>query len=268
MTSTTDYHEVVAAYYNSEADSFEKRAGENHVLETLRGRFRSKVLELKPTQLLEIGYGPGLDLTFFADQSEIEAVYGLDIAEEFCKIAQSKAELRGDGKIRPKTGHAEQIGEIWQGVKVDTVYVFFGALNTTKNLSKAAEEIHSILGESGKIVITFVNKWYLFDVVWNLITLRWSKAFARFKAVWTGYSPTRDLPSKCWTSREVHKAFKPRYKRIHREGYCITHPAWYRKQWAPKDSIRSKSLYLFDKILQYTPFWNLGEYSLYVYEKK
>ena len=34
------YNDVVADYYDFEADSFEKRAGENHVLMTLRDSFR------------------------------------------------------------------------------------------------------------------------------------------------------------------------------------------------------------------------------------
>ena len=50
------------------------------------------------------------------------------------------------------------------------------------------------------------------------------------------------------------------------EGICILHPAWYRKHWAPKGSIRSRLLRRIDYFLQWTPFWNFGEYSLYVFE--
>ena len=53
----------------------------------------------------------------------------------------------------------------------------------------------------------------------------------------------------------------------YRSGYCITHPAWYRQHWAPYLSLRSKFLYKLDALLQWTPLWNLGEYSLYIYEK-
>ena len=39
------YHQSVADYYDEEAESFESRANDNHVLMTLRNVFRQKVLE-------------------------------------------------------------------------------------------------------------------------------------------------------------------------------------------------------------------------------
>jgi hypothetical protein len=107
----------------------------------------------------------------------------------------------------------------------------------------------------------------MFDVVWNLLTLRPKKAFARLKKVWTGYSPTRHLESRCYSSREVNQHFSPHLRRTMKRGYCITHPAWYRHHWAPLGSFRSRFLMRFDRWLKWTPFWNLGEYSLYVYER-
>ncbi len=261
------YHDEVAAYYDAEADDFEARAGQNHVLEQLRQAFRDVTMSYGPRRMLEIGYGPGLDMEWFADQPSITTVYGLDVTPSFHRIVTGKSESRGDGKIHPLLGSAEDAAQKMEGKEVDTVFVFFGALNTTADLATAAESIANVLQPEGRVVLTFVNRWYAFDILWNVMTLRLRRAFARLRPVWGGYSPTRHLPSVCHSSRSVRKAFSPHLKRVRRQGFCIAHPAWYRHHWAPEGSLRNRGFHAIDRALRFTPFWNLGEYSLYVYER-
>tara|TARA_B100000925_G_scaffold290175_1_gene274741 strand:+ start:282 stop:1094 length:813 start_codon:yes stop_codon:yes gene_type:complete len=261
------YHDEVAAYYDAEADDFEARAGQNHVLEQLRQAFRDVTMSYGPRRMLEIGYGPGLDMEWFADQPSITTVYGLDVTPSFHRIVTGKSESRGDGKIHPLLGSAEDAAQKMEGKEVDTVFVFFGALNTTADLATAAESIANVLQPEGRVVLTFVNRWYAFDILWNVMTLRLHRAFARLRPVWGGYSPTRHLPSVCHSSRSVRKAFSPHLKRVRRQGFCIAHPAWYRHHWAPEGSLRNRVFHAIDRALRFTPFWNLGEYSLYVYER-
>ena len=259
------YHKSVADYYDEEAESFESRANDNHVLMHLRNEFRDIVLQGDVTNLLEIGYGPGLDMVWFSQQDRVKTVSGLDITPEFHKIVEKKSE--NISKLKPLLGGPEDVLNYLPEKSIDTVYVFFGALNTCGELEKAIEEISKVLKPNGRLVATFVNKWYAFDILWNGLTLRPSKAFSRLKKIWGGYSPTRFLASKCYSARYLHRLFNKHLKKEFRLGYCITHPAWYRHHWAPMDSVRSKILYKLDTILQITPFWNLGEYSLYVYRK-
>ena len=261
------YHEEVAAYYDAEAEDFESRAGQNHVLEQLRQAFRDLTMTYAPRSMLELGYGPGLDMVWFADQAGVEVVHGLDVTPSFHRIVSDKAKARQDGMLRPMLGSAEEAKVLMAEERVDTVFVFFGALNTTADLNVAAKAIADVLEPGGRAVLTFVNRWYLFDVLWNLALLRPRRAVARLRPVWGGYSPTRHLPSVCHSSRSVRKAFSPHLKRRRRQGYCITHPAWYRHHWAPEGSLRNRVLHGVDQMLRFTPFWNLGEYSLYVYER-
>ncbi|MEJ6653224.1 MAG: class I SAM-dependent methyltransferase [Euryarchaeota archaeon] len=263
--SAEKYHKSVADYYDEEAESFESRANDNHVLMTLRNKFRQLVLRGEVEHLLEIGYGPGLDMVWFADAEGVETVNGLDITPEFHKIVSRKAEKMP--KMNPLLGGPEDSTKYLEANSIDTIYVFFGALNTCAELEKAVAEMSKVLKPGGRIVATFVNKWYAFDIIWNLMMLRPKKAIARLRGVWGGYSPTRFLASKCYSSRQIHRFFRTDLKKKLRLGYCITHPAWYRHHWAPYQSLRSKFLYALDSVLQWTPFWNLGEYSLYVYEK-
>ena len=213
-----EYNEVVAEYYDFEADSFEKRAGENHVLMTLRDDFREFTLSRNPRKMLEIGYGPGLDMTWFADRNEIEVVHGVDISPEFQRIVGSKARERGDGKIIPTLGSAEDIVEIVGENSVDMVYVYFGALNTSNSLDSVAGAISKVLKPGGSAVLTFVNRWYLFEILWNILLLRPRRAFSRLRPVWNGYSPTRSLPSYCPTAREIRRKFGTYLNPVYRKG--------------------------------------------------
>lgn len=259
------YHQSVADYYDEEAESFENRANDNPVLKTLRNEFRQKVLTGEIQNLLEIGYGPGLDMVWFANLESVKAVHGLDITPEFHNIVRKKAEH--SPKIHPLLGGPGECTSHLEVNTIDTIYVFFGALNTCAELEKAVSEMTKVLKPGGRIVATFVNKWYAFDVLWNMVTLRPKKAVSRLRKVWGGYSPTRHLASRCYSARQIHTIFKNDLVKKYRRGYCIAHPAWYRHHWAPSKSVRSKFLYKFDAFLQWTPFWNLGEYSLYIYEK-
>ncbi len=260
------YHKSVAEYYDEEASSFESRANDNHVLKTLRDAFRTIVLDGEVESALEIGYGPGLDMVWFAGNDRVAKIHGLDITPEFHAIVTKKAQKQS--KMNPILGGPEHCSEHFEPNSIDTIYVFFGALNTCAELEKAVNEMSKVLKPGGKVVVTFVNKWYAFDILWNMVMLRPKKAIARLKKVWGGYSPTRFLASRCYSARQIHGIFKKDLTKKYRRGYCITHPAWYRHHWAPYQSMRSKLFYKLDSILQWTPFWNLGEYSLYVYEKE
>ena len=68
---------------------------------------------------------------------------------------------------------------------VDTVFVYFGALNTSKDLKKVAAGISQVLEPGGVAILTFVNRWYLFDILWNALLLRPRKSLARLGEIWT-----------------------------------------------------------------------------------
>ena len=84
------YHKSVADYYDEEAASFESRANENHVLKTLRNKFRTIVLEGRAEYLLEIGYGPGLDMVWFSEIEPVKNVYGLSSHLNSIKLSKAK----------------------------------------------------------------------------------------------------------------------------------------------------------------------------------
>jgi hypothetical protein len=147
------------------------------------------------------------------------------------------------------------------------VFVFFGALNTVSDLKKTAEDISALLQPGGHAVLTFVNKWYLREMLVQLLKLRISGAFARIRKVWGGYSPDRYLPSRCYSPSEVQKAFSG-MKLLFRKGYSIFFPAWYNFKKFTGKKHKLERLWKLDQRIQSTFLWSRGEYTLFVFEKE
>jgi hypothetical protein len=119
------------------------------------------------------------------------------------------------------------------------------------------------------MVLTFVNKWYLVDVLINLVKLRPRRAFRRFREVWGGYSELYHLESRCFSPREIKRAFGEDFQLTRREGYSILYPAWYRAQWIKRLGRKfTDLLWKADRVLNRTPAWCLGEYALYSFKVK
>mgnify|MGYP001474126893 CR=1 FL=1 len=208
---SSDYQKSVADYYDEEASTFEDRAGNNPVLSELRRQFREVVLAGEIDTILEIGYGPGLDMVWFAQREETSLVHGLDITPNFHSIVKSKSVK--NTKLNPMLGPPEDILNHVPANSIDTIYIFFGALNPCSDLEQAVDKMQQALKPGGRIVATFVNKWYAFEILWNLLTLRPNKAFARLKKIWGGligvypnsssYNNSKNFESTEWAFKQV-----------------------------------------------------------------
>ena len=151
--------------------------------------------------------------------------------------------------------------------KFDMIYVFFGALNTVDNLYNNAAIVGNMLHSDGKMVLTFVNKWYIGGMVLEALRFRVRRAMARISPVWGGYSPAKYLPSKCYSPRTVKDAFYG-YTMIKHQGYSIMHPAWYFTGINKRLGKLRKLLWKTDIWLNKTPFWQFGEYTLFTFQKR
>jgi SAM-dependent methyltransferase len=146
------------------------------------------------------------------------------------------------------------------------IFVFFGALNTVDDLKKTAADIARLLEPGGYAVLTFVNKWYLREMLVQLIKGRLKGAFARLRKVWGGYSPDRYLPSRCYSPIAVKKAFSD-MNLLSRKGYSIFFPAWYNFKKFIGKGHKLDRLWNLDQKVQKTFLWSKGEYTLFVFEK-
>ena len=266
MKGTTEpYYEKVAAYYDFDSRNFEERARQNAVLGRIRDQFRAVSAPFVKGNVLEIGCGPGLDLIYWAQCKPDAQIHGIDISPGMLEHARANCERAGLNNVRIGLGSVEDVETVFPGVQFDFVFCYFGALNTTRDLRQAAEAIHRAMTPQGAAVLTFVNRWYLFELGWSLLLGKWRRATARLQNVWGGYASARNLESHCYSPADVRGAFGARFSIERTRGYSILYPAWYRHEtWVKRFPRLCGTLWNLDRALNLTPGWRFGEYALYV----
>lgn len=267
-SDNSSYYNSVGSYYDYDAPEFEKRYWKNPVLQRIRADFRTYVHKEQFTNALEIGFGSGLDLAHFSRCYKERDFYGIDISQGMVDLANEKKEAFTLENLQVIQGSVEDVSVLLPNKEFDLIYVFFGALNTVEDLGLVAGELNKLLTKDGKMVLTFVNKWYLQGILIEFLKLRWRSAFGRLKKVWGGYSPTRHLASTCYSPKQIRSFFSD-FKIVKKQGYSISHPAWYYIRF--NILLRNKGRWLLwklDKLLNKTIAWKWGEYTLFVMEKK
>jgi len=267
MPEHPDFYQHVSDYYDKDADmNFEARAEVNPLLNRIRKDFREVTVKYPFSRVFEIGCGPGFDIAWFAAAYPDKEVTGIDISENMVRLAEKRLEKQGlkNAKVM-RSDERELVSKFGPGA-FDLVYVYFGALNTVADLPAAARQIRELLSPGGYAVLTFVNKWYLREMIVQMIKLNFRVAFARLKKEWGGYSPDRYLPSHCLSPGQVKKAFRD-FQLIEKKGYSIFYPAWYNyKKWV-KAPGRAEKKWNTDAGLQNSFLWSKGEYTLFVFKR-
>jgi len=266
LMKKTSFYRQIEDYYDADAGDFDARYLRNPVLQRIRQDFREEVKRYPFSRMLEIGYGTGLDLIHFARIHPDAEVFGIDISGEMCRISREKITSLGLSNARAAQGSVEDIASAFPGKAFDMIYVFFGALNTVEDLSVAASTLSSITTPGGLMVLSFVNKHYLAGMFIESLKFRFRAAFSRLRKEWGGYSPTQYLPSRCYSPSEVQRAFQD-VDLIRRRAYSILHPAWYYHGLNRRLGRLRRVLWWVDKMLNKTPLWRFGEYSLFVFQK-
>jgi hypothetical protein len=180
--------------------------------------------------------------------------------------AERKVREQKSGNVTLKTGTPEQIPILFPGKSFDHIFVFFGALNTVTDLSVTARHLRDTLSTEGTMVISFVNKWYLADMLIHLLKLRPKMAFRRLRTVWGGYSDLKRLESRCYSPGDIKRAFGGEFIITGKKGYSILYPAWYRLSLFNRLGKKiTDFLWRVDMMLNKTPLRSFGEYSLYTF---
>jgi hypothetical protein len=136
-------------------------------------------------------------------------------------------------------------------------------------LHRVSQILRERMKRDGTMVLTFVNKWYLADMLIDLVRFRFKRVFKRSREIWGGYSEVHQIESRCFSPADIKKAFGEDFQITRCRGYSILYPAWYRVNWVHRLGRKiSDILWNADRILSYTPLWCLGEYSLYSFKVK
>lgn len=263
----SDYYRQVGTYFDSDAAEFDARYWANPILQRLRQAFREEVKRRPFQSALEVGCGTGLDLKHFAKIYPERRFVGVDVSAAMVELARRRIAEAGVGNVAIEVASADDVPSLFGHDAFDLGYVFFGALNTVEDLDRTAERLYQALVPGGRLVLTFVNQWYLAEILVGLMKGRGRGAFSRLAERWDGYSPHRNLPSSCVGPARVRRAFARGGTLLGRRGFSITYPAWYRAHWLRRLGRLGPLLWKFDDALNRTPAWSLGEYSLYVFRK-
>ncbi len=262
-----DYYNDVASYYDEDAKlGFEARANVNISLDRIRNDFRKITTKYKFKNVLEIGCGPGFDVHWFASNYPELKFTAVDISHEMVKLTQKR--LDGDSIKNAVVTRSDErtLVDKFGKKSFDLIYVYFGALNTVEDLDKTADEIRNLLKPDGIAVLTFVNKWYLRELIVQMLKLNFKIAFARLGKIWGGYSVDRFLKSHCYSPVRIIRAFS-QFTLIERKGYSIFYPPWYNDHKVRENPSKANSLWQKDQKIQNTVLWSKGEYTLFVFQK-
>ncbi len=262
------YYREVADYYNQDADDFEQRYQENPVLKRLRTEFRTVTEQYLFKNALEVGSGPGFDVTWFGSRYPDRSFHALDISPEMIALSKKNVQRFKLKNVHHAVGSVEDIPVVYPGRRFDMIYIYFGALNTVYDLKKAAHCLKQISAPQATLVLTVVNRYYLTEIPLWLAKGKFRKAFERVLGTWHGYSDIVKIPSRCLSARDIKKAFGTEFDRLERQGFCIFYPAWYRAHLLQRLKKKAEILWKADLAINRTPFWNMGEYSLYVFRSR
>jgi len=258
-----EYYQEVASYYDEDARDFEQRYEENPVLQRIRNAFREITEEVPFESALEIGCGPGFDVEYFASKYPDREVYAIDISPRMVELAQKRCAERNLDNAHFAAGSVEDIPDLFPERQFDLIFVYFGGLNTVYDLREAARHIRRYCPPDARLVLTFVNRFYLTEIPLWLVKGRFGKAFQRITNRWKGYSDLREIPSRPCSAGDIRRAFGADFDIVGKRGFSLFYPAWYRSHLLPKLGSKAESLWNLDRFLSRTPFWNIGEYSLY-----
>lgn len=262
------FYETVAEYYDKDADlGFKQRAEANPLLDRIRSDFRRITVKYPFSKVLEIGCGPGFDVCWFARNYEDAAITGVDISPKMVDIATGQIKSIGLPNAQALVSDERQLIPTFGEGSFDMVYVYFGALNTVSDLGYSAKQIYQLLQPGGHAVLTFVNKWYIREMLVQALKLNFKTAFARLRKEWGGYSLDRHLPSQCYSPGTIKSAFKD-FLLLERKGYSIRYPAWYNPHKVKNNPELAEELWQKDQELQNSWWWSKGEYTLFVFRKE
>ena len=260
------FYSEVGAYYDEMAADYDSQYWKNPVVQQIRQSFREEVKRYSFKTMLEVGCGTGIDLIHFGITHPGVEVHGIDISAEMIRVSCNKITENQLINVHLHPVAIEECPSLFQDKRFDMIYAFFGALNTVEDLPANVGILRKMMAPEGKLVVTFVNKWYVGGIFLDLIRLRFRRAIARLRPVWGGYSLMKYLPSRCYSVAEIRRAFKG-FRIIKHHGYSILHPAWYFTKINQKLGRWRKILWRTDEWLNETPLWRYGEYTLFTLEK-
>jgi ubiquinone/menaquinone biosynthesis C-methylase UbiE len=166
----------IVKYYEGLAKDYDHRFN-NPRLDYMRSVEKRALLDsLKPGIILDIGCGTGEQALFLAKKGY--RVLGMDISKEMIKIAADRIkEAELEDNVSLITASAEALP--FRDKSFEGSISIFGVFSHVPGASHAFQEMHRVLKNGSRAIITVVNRW---NLTW------WIKTFFSGRMNWLIYA--------------------------------------------------------------------------------
>ena len=274
-TSTSEQHAATARAFSLAAPLYDIEHAANPVARWTRARSIAALDDAfrSGDTLLEIGCGTGAEAIHLASRGI--SIVATDAAPAM--VAQLEAKLKAGGptahlaaRITPVVLPAAELGRLNAGfgrARFDGAYSSFGPLNCEPDLGPVVEALAQLVKPGGKVVVSLINRFCLWETAWYLGARQPGKAFRR----WAGRSEAtvrsawqdERITIYYWAPGQVERAFAPYFRPVRRMALPWLVPPQY------LDHLVSRFPGLFRRIARldrrlagYWPFYTIGDHFL------
>ena len=274
------YFALVAETFDAAAPTYDATfTPDRSIMAELRRRSLSVLQETLPVKglMLEIGCGNGAEAVALARTGRrVLATY---ISPGMVEQTRRRTTAAGlSDRVRVVRGAAHELAdlsEMTQGTPLVAAFSSFGALNCEPDLRTVAEGLAALLPTDAPLVLSLMNRWCLWELVWYLVHGQPQRAFRRlrsFNPAWATNDPTADgppdlgnLPVWYVTPGSLALAFRPWFavERVAGLGVALPPPAL--DPWLQRRPRLGRALtWLENRLWDRRPFSWCGDHVLVV----
>jgi SAM-dependent methyltransferase len=273
--STSEQHAATARAFSLAAPLYDAEHAANPVarwtrarsLAALEGAFRSG------DRLLEIGCGTGAEAIHLASGGR--RIVATDAAPAMVRQLEAKLKVGGRAeylasRITPIVLPAAESGRLaadFGRAHFDGAYSSFGPLNCEPDLGPVVEALAQLVKPEGKVVVSLINRFCLWETAWYLAARQPGRAFRR----WAGRSEAtvrsawqdERITIYYWTPGQVESAFGPYFKPVRRMALPWLVPPQYLDHLVRRFPRLFRRMARLDRRLAgYRPFYAIGDHFL------
>ncbi|HYP38813.1 MAG TPA: class I SAM-dependent methyltransferase [Chloroflexia bacterium] len=227
-TSASEQHAATARAFSLVAPLYDAEHATNPVARWTRARSLAALdTAFGPGDtLLELGCGTGSEAIHLASRGA--NIVATDAAPAM--VAQLEAKLKAGGsaanlagRITPIVLPAGELGRLttdFESAHFDGAYSSFGPLNCEPDLGPVVDALAQLVKPGGKVVVSLINRFCLWETAWYLAARQPRKAFRRWpgrsEATVRGAWQDERITIYYWTPGQVERAFSPYFKPVRR----------------------------------------------------
>ncbi|HYO51051.1 MAG TPA: class I SAM-dependent methyltransferase [Chloroflexia bacterium] len=274
-TSTSEQHAATARAFSLAAPLYDAEHAANPVARWTRARSLAAIdAAFGPgDMLLEIGCGTGAEAIHLASRGA--NIVATDAAPAM--VAQLEAKLKAGspaahlaGRITPVVLPAAEVERLIADFgrdHFDGAYSSFGPLNCEPDLGPVVEALAQLVKPEGKVVVSLINRFCLWETAWYLAARQPGKAFRR----WAGRSEAtvrsawqdERITIYYWTPGQVERAFSPYFKPVRRMALPWLVPPQYLDHLVRRlPRLFRRTARLDRRLAGYRPFYSIGDHFL------